>query len=171
MTDDNSDLNKLLGAGCLDLLGPGFDEIKKALAVARNERTRMFLRQYDPQIAARVMRVDEKSDSSAYEKGTAATTIQRIVRGHLHRKVFDLKLFEQFEKDEAERQRLQDLHVREGEAILRTSTATKRIHDMKLISRNKRAIYNHKAHLIQRQFRLWKTRKKKENCVDANVPS
>ena len=62
------------------------------------------------------MGLDEKPSSGEHGKSAAAMTIQRVVRGCLHRKIFENKLFEQFEKDEAERQRLQNLHIREGEA-------------------------------------------------------
>ena len=146
-----------------DLLGPGnFEELKKRLATARKERTRATLTKIDPHLAGMTMGLDEKPSSGEHGKSAAATTIQRVVRGCLHRKIFENKLFEQFEKDEAERQRLQNLHIREGEALLREASAMKQAQDIKLTTRNKRAGYNHKAHLIQRQFRKWKMKLKRK---------
>ena len=149
-------------SGNLDLLGPGnFEELKKRLATARKERTHAALSKIDPHIADMTIGLDEKPPSGKHGKSAAATTIQRVVRGCLHRKIFENKLFEQFEKDEAERQRLQKLQIREGEALLRETSAMKQAQDIKLTIRNKRAIYNHKAHLIQRQFRKWKMNQKR----------
>ncbi len=142
----------------LDLLPDGeFEELKNRLALARNRRTYAALAKIDPHLASSVVDAAKiLSGNSGTLVERSAITIQRIARGFVHRKIYADILFEKFEKEERERERLKQLQVEEGEALLRTVVIKQRMRDEKLVWKNRCAVNNHKATLIQRYYRKWR---------------
>ena len=146
----------------LDLLPDGeFEELKKRLSLARKQRTYNALAKIDPQLA---MTIAKQSNFEVEKvrslKETSAITLQRIARGIIDRKIYADLLFENFEKEEQERERMKQLQLKEGEALLHSIGIEKQMQDDRLVWRNRCAVNNHKAVIIQRFYRKWRNAEK-----------
>lgn len=148
--DRPNELNDLLNNAKIHILEqPNMGALRKE----RIERDRTAMKIVSPSVANHVM-----GKGAIKKDEAAAVCIQRHFRGYIGRKEYLQLLYEQFEKDEAERLEKIRQQVEEGEIIVDNYHLKQEMEENDCLRRNKRRQENCSAVTIQRVWRDYSER-------------
>eukprot|EP00943_MAST-04B_sp_MAST-4B-sp1_P006170 g6170.t1 len=148
--------------------------LKDEIKTQKEARVKQALKDIDPYAVQCIFPNDKTILSSKLNNDTemsenvAAIKIQSSFRGMKGRALYLEKLFQKFELEEQNRKYLTKYQVEEGELLIRERNAKQKIHDAKLINRNRRAVTEYNAILIQRCFKKWLKRKRMNRPTSIN---